>query len=59
VAGRDYVTPDDVKALAVAVLAHRLVFKPSAEIRGAGPDNLLRKLIDSEPVPQSRPATLG
>jgi MoxR-like ATPase len=57
--GRDYVTPDDVKALAVAVLAHRLVFKPSAEIRGAGPDNLLRKLIDSEPVPQSRPATLG
>jgi len=57
--GRDYVIPDDVKALAVAVLAHRLVFKPSAEIRGAGPDNLLRKLIDSEPVPQSRPATLA
>ena len=57
--GRDYVIPDDVKALAVAVLAHRLVFKPSAEIRGAGPDSLLRKLIDSEPVPQSRPATLA
>jgi MoxR-like ATPase len=57
--GRDYVTPDDVKALAMSVLGHRLVFKPSAEIRGAGADNLLRKLIDSEPVPQSRPATLG
>jgi MoxR-like ATPase len=57
--GRDYVIPDDVKALAMAVLAHRLVFKPSAEIRGAGPDNLLRKMIDSEPVPQSRPSTLG
>jgi hypothetical protein len=43
----------------MAVLGHRLVFKPSAEIRGAGPDNLLRKMIDSEPVPQSRPSTLG
>ena len=51
--GRDYTTPDDVKFLALPVLAHRLVFKPSAEMRGAGPDSLLRKLIDSEPVPQS------
>jgi MoxR-like ATPase len=57
--GRDYATPDDVKALAAPVLGHRLVFKPSAEMRGAGPDDLLRKLIDSEPVPQTRPAALG
>ncbi len=57
--GRDYATPDDVKALAPPVLGHRLVFKPSAEMRGAGPDELLRKLIDSEPVPQTRPAALG
>ena len=51
--GRDYATPDDVKMLAAPVLGHRLVFKPSAEMRGAGPDVLLRKLVDSEPVPQS------
>ena len=46
-------TPDDVKVLAAPVLGHRLVFKPSAEMRGAGPDVLLRRLVDSEPVPQS------
>jgi MoxR-like ATPase len=51
--GRDYATPDDVKVLAAPVLGHRLVFKPSAEMRGAGPDVLLRRLVDSEPVPQS------
>ena len=56
--GRDFASPDDVKALAAPVLGHRLVFKPSAEMRGAGPDALLRKLIDSEPVPQTRPAAL-
>jgi MoxR-like ATPase len=57
--GRDYATPDDIKFLALPALAHRLVFKPSAEMRGAGPDNLLRKLIDAEPVPQSGRAVPG
>jgi MoxR-like ATPase len=56
--GRDYAIPDDIKALAAPVLGHRIVFKPSAEMRGAGPEELLRKLIDSEPVPQTRPAAL-
>src|ERR1700682_2734689 len=57
--GRDYASPDDVKFLALPALAHRLVFKPSAEMRGAGPENLLLKLIDAEPVPQTGRATRG
>jgi MoxR-like ATPase len=50
--GRDYVLPDDVKHLAEPVLAHRLVFKPSAEMRGADRSQVLATLIDSIPVPQ-------
>jgi MoxR-like ATPase len=54
---RDFVLPDDVKALTVPALSHRLLFKPSAEMRGAGPETLLRQLLDSEPVPQAPRAT--
>ncbi|MFN2464488.1 MAG: AAA family ATPase [Candidatus Dormibacteria bacterium] len=50
--GRDYVLPDDIKVLAEPVLAHRLVFKPSAEMRGADRGKLLADLIDSVAVPQ-------
>ena len=49
---REYVLPDDVKLLAEAVLSHRLVFKPSAEMRGTDRHRLLVDLIDSVPVPQ-------
>jgi MoxR-like ATPase len=50
--GRDYVLPDDIKHLAAPVLGHRLVFKPSAEMRGADRGQVLDNLIDSVPVPQ-------
>jgi MoxR-like ATPase len=57
--GRDFVLPDDVKALAAPVLRHRLLFKPSAEMRGAGADKLLAQVMESLPVPQSaRPQRL-
>ncbi|MEA2646207.1 MAG: MoxR-like ATPase [Chloroflexota bacterium] len=56
---RDFVLPDDVKALVPSVLAHRLLFKPSAEMRGAGPEKLLAQILESEPVPQAlRPSRL-
>jgi MoxR-like ATPase len=56
---RDFVLPDDIKALAAPVLGHRLLFKPSAEMRGAGPEKLLAQLLESEPVPKtSRPTRL-
>ncbi|GAC1327749.1 MAG: MoxR family ATPase [Candidatus Dormibacteria bacterium] len=50
--GRDYVLPDDVKFLAAPVLAHRLVFKPSAEMRGADRARVIADLVDSVAVPQ-------
>src|SRR5918996_1880126 len=40
VAGRDYIKPDDVKAVAPAVLAHRLIVAPEARSAGLGPDEL-------------------
>jgi MoxR-like ATPase len=49
--GRDYVTPDDVKSLAVAVLEHRLLLAPDAQLRGAAPGDVVRELLASVPVP--------
>ena len=49
--GRDYVEPDDVKRLAVAVLEHRLLLAPDAQLRGAAPGDVVRELLASVPVP--------
>ncbi|MDR2454785.1 MAG: MoxR family ATPase [Bifidobacteriaceae bacterium] len=48
---RDYVVPDDVKALAPAVLAHRLVIAPEAEIDGATPAAVVADALRRVPVP--------
>jgi len=50
-AGRAYVLPDDVKALAQPVLAHRLVVAPAARLRGSRPDDVIAELIESIEVP--------
>jgi MoxR-like ATPase len=50
-AGRDYVLPDDVKELATAVLTHRIIVKPNAELRGLTPAMVLAEVLDSEAVP--------
>lgn len=50
--GRTYVTPDDVKALAQATLAHRLSLKPEAELEGVGVGSVLDSAIGSVPVPR-------
>jgi MoxR-like ATPase len=50
-AGRDYVLPDDVKELAPAVLTHRIIVKPNAELRGLTPAMVLAEVLDSEAVP--------
>lgn len=44
--GRSYALPDDVKALAVPVLAHRLVLTPEAEMEGNRPDRIVREALD-------------
>ncbi|WP_443111163.1 AAA family ATPase [Altererythrobacter sp. C41] len=50
--GRDYVIPDDVKALATAVLRHRLVLSPAAEIEGREIETLVADLVESTEAPR-------
>jgi len=50
-AGRDFVLPDDVKALAVPVLSHRMALRPEAVIRGAGMEEVVLGILDRVPVP--------
>ncbi|MEX0762171.1 MAG: MoxR family ATPase [Dehalococcoidia bacterium] len=52
--GRDYVLPDDVKALASAVLGHRLVAESSSILRGNGPSEVIAEIIAATPVPIER-----
>jgi MoxR-like ATPase len=49
--GRDYVVPDDIKALVVPVLEHRLALTPEAQMRGAGRQEVLAEVVGSVPVP--------
>src|SRR6266571_3843092 len=48
---RDYVIPDDVKALAIPVLAHRLIVTADAAMRGRGAEQVLAELLAEVPVP--------
>ena len=48
---RDYVTPDDVKAVGVPVLAHRLILAPEARSAGLGPAELVADALAHTPVP--------
>jgi len=50
--GRDYVTPDDVKALARPTLRHRISLRPEAELEGATTDAVLDGVLASVPVPR-------
>jgi MoxR-like ATPase len=50
--GRDFVTPDDVKALALATLAHRLALRPEAELEGVEVSAVLGSALGSVPVPR-------
>ena len=50
--GRDFVTPDDVKALAHATLVHRLGLRPEAELEGVDVAEVLASALGSVPVPR-------
>jgi len=54
VLGRDYVIPDDIKALALETLAHRLIISPSARIKNVDPRAVIQEILDSIPVPGAR-----
>jgi len=51
-AGRDYVTPDDAKALARPALRHRIKVRPEAELEGVTPDAIIDSVLGSVAVPR-------
>ncbi len=50
--GRDFVTPDDVRAMASAVLEHRLILRPEAEVEGVLAQEIVEQIFSSVPVPR-------
>ena len=50
--GRDYVVPDDVKALATSLLRHRLLLSPAAEIEGRQVEALVAELVEQAEAPR-------
>jgi MoxR-like ATPase len=48
---RDYVIPDDLKDIAIPVLAHRILLSPEAQMRGAGSEDVLESVLGRIPVP--------
>ncbi len=52
--GRDYVLPDDVKALAAPILAHRIIISPDARIRNIRQEDIIQEILNSTPVPGAR-----
>jgi MoxR-like ATPase len=52
VRGRNFVIPDDIKSLAPAVLRHRLILRPEAEIEGLTPDRIVTNILAAVEVPR-------
>ena len=50
---RDFVTPDDVKAMAVPALAHRVVLRPELWVSRVNPDAVVREILDQVPTPKA------
>ncbi len=55
-AGRDFVTPDDVKAIAVPALAHRLTLRPELWVQRVRGEDIVREALDSVPTPAAEDA---
>jgi MoxR-like ATPase len=52
-AGRPFVTPDDVQAMASATLAHRVVLRPDASMQGRTPEEVITRAVQAVPVPRA------
>ena len=50
--GRDFVTPEDIKQVALPVLRHRIVLSPEKEMEGIEPDEVVKQIIDKVEVPR-------
>ncbi len=55
--GREYVLPDDVKALAGPVLGHRIIVGPAARIKDIEPEQIVQDIVDKVPVPGAQVAS--
>ena len=51
-AGRDFVTPDDVKTALLPAMRHRVVLSPTAELEGTTTDNVLAEIMEIVEVPR-------
>ena len=51
-AGRDFVTPDDVKQVALPVLRHRMALAPELELEGLSADSVLGRLVEQVDAPR-------
>ena len=49
---RDFVTPDDIKSLAVPVLEHRLILRPEFELEGASIKEVIGRILQNVAVPR-------
>ncbi|MGZ4355035.1 MAG: AAA family ATPase [Gaiellaceae bacterium] len=56
VAGRDFVTPEDVKAVAVPALAHRLTLRPELWVQRVRPEDVVRERLETVPTPAAEDA---
>lgn len=54
VRGRDFVLPDDVKALVFSILSHRIVVNPQSHLRGATVEEVVLEIVEQTPVPVER-----
>jgi MoxR-like ATPase len=50
-AGRDYVTPDDIKRIGIPAMAHRLILRPEARIKGITTVQVMQDILQTTPVP--------
>lgn len=55
IAGRDYVLPDDIKALAIPTIAHRVILGPSARLRDVNAEQVVTEILEGVPVPGGDP----
>jgi MoxR-like ATPase len=50
--GRDFVTPEDIKVVALPVLRHRIILTPDKEMEGITPDEIVKQIVDKIEVPR-------
>jgi len=56
---RDFVLPDDVKAMTITALAHRLLLKPEFWVRGIQAEDIIQDILDRTPIPKAEESAAG